>query len=275
MNTGDHPPLPGWDCHVHVFEAGRQVLAGGHYASEHRPLSAIEALAAQHGVGHLVLVQPSVYGSDNELLLKALGQHPGQHRGVVVLAPNVTPAALQAMHAVGVRGARANLVSPVGNRAEELLALAPRLKPLGWHAQCFAHARQLPQVLAWARQSGLTWVLDHLGGLSPQFRRDDPAWAAMRALSEEGAWVKASAFYRLLPSASGGSAAAPHAGIDDALAQVAEWFGSRMVWGSDWPHTGLLPGDVPVYSGLLAPLFRVLGPQRAQEVLSAGALLYR
>ena len=59
---------PGWDCHVHVFDAHTPVRAG-HYVPREQPLPAIEAVAATHGIGHVVIVQPSVYGSDHRALL--------------------------------------------------------------------------------------------------------------------------------------------------------------------------------------------------------------
>ena len=41
-----------------------------------RPLAQIEAVAATTACGHLVLVQPSVYGTDNSVLLRALSVRP-------------------------------------------------------------------------------------------------------------------------------------------------------------------------------------------------------
>ena len=75
---------PGWDCHVHVFSPTAPV-APGHYRPQVAALETIETLAAGCGVGHLVLVQPSVYGTDNRLMLQMLGRQPGRHRGVAVL----------------------------------------------------------------------------------------------------------------------------------------------------------------------------------------------
>jgi predicted TIM-barrel fold metal-dependent hydrolase len=71
-----HAEIPsGWDSPVHVFAATAPRLLG-HYAPREHPLVAIEALAMAHGCGHLVLVQPSIYGTDNQLLLTALTQSP-------------------------------------------------------------------------------------------------------------------------------------------------------------------------------------------------------
>jgi predicted TIM-barrel fold metal-dependent hydrolase len=84
-----------------------------------------------------VLVQPSVYATDNSVMLSALRANPGLHRGVVVVDARVTDAELRDMHELGVRGVRFNMVSPVGNGAEMLDALAPRLRDIGWHVQWY------------------------------------------------------------------------------------------------------------------------------------------
>ena len=103
------PPTPaqGWDTHVHIFD-GSVAAQAGHYQPAHHPLERIEAEAARLGVGHLVLVQPSVYGTDNGLMLRALQNSAGRHRGVVVVDGSVDAETLQSMHAAGVRGVRFN-----------------------------------------------------------------------------------------------------------------------------------------------------------------------
>ena len=147
------PVAPGWDCHVHVFDEAAPA-APGHYQAAHRPLEDIEALAATQGLGHLVLVQPSVYGNDHRVMLQALRQRPGRHAGVAVVDAGVSDATLDDLHAAGVRGARFNLVSPVGNRDSEAPALlAPRLAARGWHIQWYARAADLPAATAQVRQN--------------------------------------------------------------------------------------------------------------------------
>ncbi|WP_019576019.1 amidohydrolase family protein [Curvibacter lanceolatus] len=272
------PPAPGWDGHVHVFDAHAPVAAG-HYQPVHRPLSDIEALAQAHGVGHLVLVQPSVYACDNQLLLQALAREPGRHRGVVVVDASVTDAALAQMQQLGVRGVRFNLVSPVGNGlgngAEDLSALAPRLAALGWHVQWYARASDLPAILAWHQRTGLPCVLDHLAGLHADLPGDDPAWQALDRLLALGAWVKLSGWYRL-------GAQAPYAALFTTIRRVAERAAHhaaageapRLVWGSDWPHTSFAPDALPAYDSVWQPVLQALGPAVAQAVREAGLRLY-
>ena len=255
-------PPGGWDAHVHVFEAGAPILAG-HYTPDERPLAEIERLAATHGIGHLVLVQPSVYGRDHQVLLRALRAGGGRHCGIAVLDAAVTDAELDALHHAGVRGLRFNLVSPVGQAGEpgaELRALAPRLRERGWHVQWYVQAHQLQALVPWQAATGLTFVLDHLAGLHAQLDHDAAAWAAARALADAGAWLKLSGWYRL-------QSAPPYRDLALHVQRAAGLFGPRMVWGSDWPHTAFERAQVPRYDEMLAPAREALGAVAFNRVL--------
>lgn len=253
----------GWDAHVHVFDASTPVRHG-HYPALDGPLDRIETLAQAHGVRHLVLVQPSVYGSDNTLLLRALAVEPGRHRGVVVLGDEVSDAELDAMHTAGVRGARLNLVSPVGEAADparRFATIAPHLVQRGWHLQWYTPAVHLPLIAALHQNLGreLTCVLDHLGGLGTTIADDHPAWRAVEALADSGAWLKLSGWYRL-------DAPAPYHALVPRIRRLATLFGERMVWGSDWPHTGRPPEATPRYAEVWQPVVEALGETTAHDL---------
>ena len=253
--------LPGWDCHVHVFDAAAPALPG-HYAPQTRGLAEIETLAAPQGVGRLVLVQPSVYGSDHGVLLRALRAEPGRHRGVAVVAPGIADAELDALHAAGVRGIRINRVSPVGDRGDPapmLRALAPRLRERGWHVQWYVHAAELPLLPALQDACALPFVLDHLGDLRAGTADDTPAWTALAALAAGGSWIKLSGWYRL-------NASAPYGALHGSIVRVAGLFGSHLGWGSDWPHTGQPTEPALPYAATWAPVAASLTPAAAAAV---------
>lgn len=241
---GSAPPA-GWDCHVHVFSPQAPV-APGHYQPQPAALQTIEAQACDCGIGHLVLVQPSVYGTDNSLMLQMLRRQPGRHRGVAVVDASATPADLQAMHEAGVRGVRFNLVSPVGNGEAALDALAPLLRALGWHVQWYARAGDLAHISDLQQRHRLRFVLDHFAGMPPGLPAADPSWGALERLANQGAWVKLSAPYRL-PGQASAAALQAHG------EHLAGLFTHRVVWGSDWPHTSFAPGSQPDYAGLAVP----------------------
>jgi predicted TIM-barrel fold metal-dependent hydrolase len=253
------PAASGWDCHVHVFDPAAPRLAG-HYAPAPAPIEDIERVAAEHGVDHLVLVQPSVYGTDNSVLERALLRSRGRHRGVAVLGRDTSEAQIDLLHEAGVRGVRFNLVSPVGNGDEALEVLAPALHRRGWHVQWYAHPAQLPRIAELQARTGLVFVLDHLAGLRADASPEPPCWHALERLARAGAWVKLSGWYRL-------GADAPYDVLTPVIRQVSEIFGRHKVWGSDWPHTSLPAGGRSRMEELLEPVRTALGAAELDRCL--------
>lgn len=198
--------------------------------------------------------------------LRRRGADP-RYRGVAVvdagLADRPLERELDRLHAAGVRGVRFNLVSPAGHAggvAADLQRLAPRLRERAWHAQWYVHAHELPRLMAWQAETGLCFVLDHLAGLGADIAQAHPAWDAARVLADGGAWVKLSGWYRL-------SASAPYTALWSHIERVAALFGTRMVWGSDWPHTSFSAGCAPDYASTLAPVREALGAGRLDALL--------
>lgn len=271
-----------WDCHLHVFgdPLDWPPLPGSHYNPPESTFAMHAAHAAAAGVDRAVLVQPSVYGTDNRLLLAALAEPARDDRGIVVVAPDVPETALDRMHALGVRGVRFNCVSVAGNGLDALATLEPRLAARGWHAQIFVSAAQLGATLDATAGCSVPIVLDHLAGLAP----GDPIPRALsRRLAAGRTWVKLSGFYRVARSVAPGqvaSAASAYADCDELVGAFVRAAPERVVWGSDWPHTWFFEaghGVPPAYPLTRAPLERVLAgdPRLREQVLTANpALLY-
>ena len=98
------------------------------------------------GMARGVLIQISVYGTDNRCMVESLKAHPNRLRGVAVVAPDVGDAELEALHAAGVRGIRINVLFGGGVAIDEMERLAARVAPLGWHIQLLIDARDLPEL---------------------------------------------------------------------------------------------------------------------------------
>lgn len=246
------------------------MISGSHYTPPVCKLAQWQAAAATANIQRVVLVQPSVLGTDNTLLLEVLRETPGQHRGVVVIDRDVSDATLAAMHDLGVRGVRFNLVSPVGTVAD-VDAIVVRIRPLGWHVQLWAKPQHYAWILARMSVWNTTVVLDHLAGLPLDTPLDSPDIVALQRIAANGAWIKASAWYRV--GCDGLSAQNA-----ERLRQLYQWFDGRMVWASDWPHTWYMEqahGVVPGYASLLAPIREAFDETEVRRILvDAPCVLY-
>ncbi|NQW69142.1 MAG: amidohydrolase family protein, partial [Betaproteobacteria bacterium] len=127
------------DCHAHVCgPATRFPYADERiYTPPDATLENYKDLLNRLGVDRAVLIQPSVYGSDNRAMLAALKSDSQKFRGVAVIADNTRDSELENLHLAGVRGLRCNIVDLADKSAglpiENLATLAKRIAPFGWH----------------------------------------------------------------------------------------------------------------------------------------------
>ncbi|WP_051244559.1 amidohydrolase family protein [Azohydromonas australica] len=236
-------PLPrgATDVHVHVFDPVRFAYAQGRsYTPGEAGVAALRERHAQLGIERVVLVQPSVYGSDNACLLDALAQLGAERgRGIAVVdLERVTRAELLALHAGGVRGIRLNLevrheADPARVLAELRRAAAVADLP-GWNVQIHCAAALLPTVAQALDAFRVPLVLDHFAGL--RAAHTDTAALPLRELLELLAtgrvWLKLSGFYKA------SSDAPHHADLAPLARTLIAARPDRLLWGSDWPHTG-------------------------------------
>lgn len=223
------PPAGTTDCHMHVFGPfDRYPLAAGRsYTPPEASLSMYGDVCAALGIQRTVVVQPSVYGSDNSLVLDTVASSRNT-RAVVVVDASVTDAELSAMARRGACGLRFNAVFG-GGSLDQLPELAARVRPMGWHVELYCNdlAALEPLLL----ELGVPVVLDHMGGIQAA-----ESLAALIRLLQRGAWVKLCGYRSAL-------------GYDDLTAMARAMIAaapSRCVWGTDWPHPALhTPADVP------------------------------
>ena len=231
------------DCHTHVVgDPVRYPMVGDRkYTPGPAPVAALQGHLRGLGLERVVIVQPSVYGTDNRCLLDSLVFFDGRARGVAVVDEGISPQALQALHAAGVRGLRINQESSGTTDAqglvESLRRWAGRLQGLPWHLQVFASLDTVAQAAPHLPVLGLPVVLDHFAMVSPETSAGDPRLQALLGLLRTGAaYIKLSAPYRI-----GGDAA----GVSRLARTFIETRPDRVLWASDWPHTDREPGKGP------------------------------
>jgi predicted TIM-barrel fold metal-dependent hydrolase len=138
------------------------------YTSGEASLEKLLELQRALDLDRVVIVQPSVYGTDNSCTVDALRRLDGRGRGVAVIADDILPVELDALHRAGVRGVRVNLVT-AGVRdpavARRLLAAAAsRVAPLGWHVQVYADMNVIAALQHDMAALPVPLVIDHFGG---------------------------------------------------------------------------------------------------------------
>ena len=233
--TPTAPALPPGACdsHTHVIAANRRaypMVPQRGYTPPPAPLGALRQHLQHHGYSRAVLVQVSVYGTDNRLLLRTLRRHPHHLRGVVALHPHTATAHLHTLHAAGVRGVRVNLVHPGGPGLAQLAQLAPRLAPLGWHAELLLDIRHLPALAPTLARLPLPLVFAHLGHAPAALGPQHPVFRRFLAFCQRhDSWVKLSAPYRLADTP-------PYAPSHALARTLLHARPHRLLWGTDWPH---------------------------------------
>lgn len=222
------------DSHVHVLDPGFPTVDGAGVPCG-MSLADYRAVQPVLGTGRAVIVQPKVYGTDNSCLVDALNRLGVAGRGVAVVGRNVSDNQLEILHKAGVRGVRFSLWNPLNAviSLEDMMPIARRVAPLGWHLQLHMHADQLVDAADLLRRQPCGMVIDHMGRLpTGQTPADHPAFGLISSLARDGrAWVKLSGPY--LNRREG------RMGDDDARSMARAWIGAipdRLVWGSDWPH---------------------------------------
>ncbi len=231
-------PRGACDCHVHIFNP-----AGFSYAPErvYTPPPALvddlRELQTALRLERVVIVTPSVYGSDNACTLDAIKRLGARARGVAVIGEKTSAADLDRLAASGFAGVRLNFATsgesdPVEIK-RQLGALAGRLRGRDWHVQLNT---TLPVISALADDFAalpFAVVFDHFARAKAALGVGQHGFDALLGLVKSGkAYVKISAPYRTSDKAPDFPDATPLARAIVAANP------DRVVWGSNWPHPG-------------------------------------
>ena len=143
------------------------------------------ALRDHLGFARNVVVQATCHGADNRAMVDALRHSNGKARGVATVRRSVTDEELQEMHAAGVRGVRFNFVKRLVDFTpkDELLEIAARIAPLGWHVVIYFEAVDLPELWDFFTALPTTVVVDHMGRPDVSQPVDGPAVRAASSSS--------------------------------------------------------------------------------------------
>lgn len=241
-------PLGACDCHTHIYGDPQKFpfYAGRVYTPE---TALPEEMAALHKALHVqrvVIVTPSVYGTDNSATLYGMQARGLDARGVAVIDEQTPESALDAMGRAGVRGIRVNLTTAgIGDPAvgrRQLQTAIERVRRRNWHVQVYTNLAMIAAINDLVTAASVPIVFDHFGGAEGQRGPQQPGFADLLELVRSGrAYVKISAAYRSSTLAPDYPDVVP---LARALIAANP---DRVLWGTDWPHpnSASVPGRPP------------------------------
>lgn len=259
-------PHGAWDTHAHVIAGDAQHPFVSQRTYTPPPVSADDYVAMLDAVGleYGVLIQISVHGVDNGLIMKALQKYPLRLRGVGAIDGSESDDELLRMREAGVCGVRVNELFAGGSGTDQLQRIADRCRPLGWHVDLALHGHRLRELAPVLRGLNVRLVIDHMGWCQTAQGVNHPDFQAVLDLAcMDNCWTKLSGAYRISSQPSPFDDVAPFV---QALVQAAP---DRTVWGSDWPHVAITDSTrMPEPGMLLDTLQRHLeDPAQLQAVL--------
>jgi len=240
-------PAGACDCHTHIHGDPEKFpfFPGRVYTPE---MALPEEMAALHKALHIqrvVIVTPSVYGTDNSVTLYGIHARGMDARGVAVVDDKTPESALDAMGLAGVRGIRLNLatvgVSDPSLGRQRFQTAAERVKSRNWHVQIFTNLAMISAIKELVAASPVPVVFDHFGGAKAELGPQQPGFPELVELVRSGkAYVKISGTYRASKLAPDYVDVVP---LAKALIAANP---DRVVWGTDWPHpSGATPERNP------------------------------
>jgi predicted TIM-barrel fold metal-dependent hydrolase len=223
---------------VHIFDP-----AGFPYANERvytPPTASLQDLRDLQTALHfdrVVIVQPSVYGTDNSCTLDAIRKLAPRARGVAVIDHTTSASALDDMAAAGIRGVRLNFETAGESNPDAIrrgvAAVAEQVRTRNWHVQFNTSLSVIAALKDDFAALPFPVVFDHFARAKAALGPSQPGFEALLALVKSGrAYVKISAAYRTSDKAPDFPEALP---LAQALIAANP---DRIVWGSNWPHPG-------------------------------------
>jgi predicted TIM-barrel fold metal-dependent hydrolase len=250
-------PAGACDTHTHVFGDPRRFpfAAVRNYTPEPASVAEMRALHKALHTDRVVIVHPSVYGTDNSCTLDGMKQLGSIARGIAVIDEKTPESALDEMDRAGVRGIRVNLETsgqsdPAVGR-QRFQEAVDRIKPRSkWHIQVYTRLSVIEGIKDQVMAAPMPVVFDHFGGAQAALGVSQPSFDTLLNLVRAGkAYVKISAPYR---SSTQPPDYADVAALAKALIAANP---QRMLWGSDWPHPAAPVAHRPVTD--ITPLWQV------------------
>ncbi len=238
------------DTHAHVIglPPAYPIVSERSYTPPEAPAERYLAMLDATGMAHGVLVQVSVHGTDNRLMVETLRANRQRLRGIAVIPLGLPERDLLALKEAGVMGLRLNVLFGGGVGLDQLEDYGALAREMGWHLQFLLDARHLPEMAGTMARLPVPLVFDHMGHMPASAGVEHPGFQTLLGLVRDGAYVKLSGAFRVSTEGPPYTDTIPFA---RALNEAAP---ERCLWGSDWPHVAAWDGPpkIPALLDLMA-----------------------
>jgi predicted TIM-barrel fold metal-dependent hydrolase len=249
-------PKGACDCHTHIFGDPQRFpyAAGRVFTPESASIEEMRSLHRALHTDRVVIVQPSVYGTDNSCTLDAIEELGPGARGIAAIDEKTSDAALDRMHEGGIRGIRINLetagqTDPSVARQRFKASLERITGRSSWHIELYTRLSVIEAIKDQLMASPVPISFDHFGGAQAALGPQQSGFDVLLTLVRSGnAYVKISAPYRSSKRAPDYPDVAP---LAKALIAANP---QRIIWGTDWPHPAQIPGRKPEE---VTPLYQI------------------
>jgi len=201
------------------------------------------------GLDRGVIVHGSAHGSDNRASLDGIARAPDRLRGIAVVDPEISDAALEELDAGGMRGIRLSTMLKGGGGSEQLAPMADKIRGLGWHIVLHVNdSKEIAELNSTLRNLPVPIVIDHLFRVRGGQGVDYVGFQALLRLMRETdhVWGKISSWYRLTDIGP------PYDDMTPIARAMIAARPDRVIWGTNWPHPilwdHLMPNDGDLFN---------------------------
>jgi predicted TIM-barrel fold metal-dependent hydrolase len=253
--TFDVPP-GACDCLTHIFgdPAEFPMSPARTYTPPPASIAEIQALQRALHFTRVVIVQPTIYGTDNSCTVDAVQRLGEGARGMAVVDEHTSSSTLDEMERSGIRGIRINMetigqADPAVARERFRLAMDRVKGRAGWHIQMYARPAMFEAIEDLVASCTVPVSLDHFAGLHAADGMDHSGFKLLLEFLRSGkVYVKLSAPYlasKLTPD---------FPDLDPIARTLIETNPRRILWASNWPHPNSGRGEPKRPLGTIMPL---------------------
>ncbi len=256
-------PDGAWDTHFHILGPQQQFpyASDRKYTPPDASIAGYRRLQRALGLRAGMVVHANTHGFDNSVDLDAVAQlGRDAFFAVARVDHSICVEQLARWNDQGVRGIRFAFNPNHGGGLDKALfeKVAGLIRPYAWFMELHMAADDLVNLKPWLSSLNIRLVIDHIGRVDVSLGTEQaPFQALIDLVKTADVWVKLSGADRI------SRLGAPYTDVVPFAKMLMEIAPDRMLWGSDWPHTGYFDAARMPDDGVLLNLLMEYAPSEA------------